>query len=969
MVSDKGFVPRPDELRRLGELLSRVSRGIGGVFLVVGEQGIGKSALLRAGLSDAAAWCRVAWCAADELGQRFSLRLMAECLGEDGRRAVEAGVGGGVTDAAGNTGDLLVGPLFPADPVVAGVERLLAVVERWCAVSPVVLVAEDLQWADDASLLVWQRLSRVVGRLPLVLVGSCRPVPAREEVGRLRRGVAARGGTVVSLGPLLPGQVSELAVGVLGAPAGPQLAGLLSRAGGNPLFVRELVGALVRDDQVLVDGGVAELASESAAARVPVSLVAAIGERLGALPGQVVGVLRRAAVLGQEFSVTDLALVTGWSAGELMGVVEQAVAAEVVAEVGPRLGFRHGLIRQSLYEGIPPHVRVELHLRVAKALAASGAAPERVVAKLAEVPEPVSAEPEAAGDWVGEWLAAALPLVAYRVPEATAELLRRVLGRLPESDARREVLEAGLATVACLLGLDEEVDRTVRRVLARTRDPDRRAEMVWLLGHSLARSGRAGEAAAVVEEALGRRGTSEVWVARLRALHALTLAVASGRAGWATEVAGEALAEAERAGDRLAAGYALHVLAVLGHRRGGLAAVPSRVDRALDVIGDDPQTTDLQLLLLSNRARAMEDLGRQEEAGATIRAALDLAERTGTPWLGTICCAAAEHHFVAGQWDEALAELETASALPGPDYIQTLRHGLVALIAGHRDDRALAAEHLVAVRDEAISTASQRAKAHYLFLARALAAERAGRPGEAMAVLARCLEPGAAEEMPDRYLMLPVLVRVALAAGDSGVAAAAAQAAAAETDREPLTAKTAAAGHCRGLVDGNAVPVLAAAALYHSAGRPFDRAQALEEAAVLLAADGDLLAAREAFDEAVNLYRALGAAQDLRRADARLRRHRIRRVRLGPSAKPGQRWAALTPTETKIAHLVADGRSNPDIAAMLFLSRNTVQTHVSHILAKLGARSRADIIREVVEQRAPTDIEHPRGALPARAVG
>jgi DNA-binding CsgD family transcriptional regulator len=201
------------------------------------------------------------------------------------------------------------------------------------------------------------------------------------------------------------------------------------------------------------------------------------------------------------------------------------------------------------------------------------------------------------------------------------------------------------------------------------------------------------------------------------------------------------------------------------------------------------------------------------------------------------------------------------------------------------------------------------------------------------------------------------------------VAVAAAQAAAAEADRESLTGKTAAAGHCRGLVDGNAVPVLAAAALYRSAGRPFDHAQALEEAAVLLAADRDLLAAREAFDEAVDLYRALGAAWDLRRADARLRGHRIRRVRLGPSAKPDQRWAALTPTETKIAHLVADGRSNPDIAATLFLSRNTVQTHVSHILAKLGARSRADIIREVVEKRAPTDRANPRGALAARAAG
>jgi DNA-binding CsgD family transcriptional regulator len=66
----------------------------------------------------------------------------------------------------------------------------------------------------------------------------------------------------------------------------------------------------------------------------------------------------------------------------------------------------------------------------------------------------------------------------------------------------------------------------------------------------------------------------------------------------------------------------------------------------------------------------------------------------------------------------------------------------------------------------------------------------------------------------------------------------------------------------------------------------------------------------------------------------------------GPHRRhPASGWEALTPTEIRVAYLVADGRSNPDIAGELFLSRNTVQTHVSHILAKLGARSRAEIMR------------------------
>jgi len=98
------------------------------------------------------------------------------------------------------------------------------------------------------------------------------------------------------------------------------------------------------------------------------------------------------------------------------------------------------------------------------------------------------------------------------------------------------------------------------------------------------------------------------------------------------------------------------------------------------------------------------------------------------------------------------------------------------------------------------------------------------------------------------------------------------------------------------------------------------------------------------------LYRGLGAERDLRRADARLRRYGVRRGRSGRRGQPTAGWDALTPTETKIALLVADGRSNPDIATKLFMSRNTVQTHVSHILTKLDARSRIEVARQALQQ-------------------
>jgi DNA-binding CsgD family transcriptional regulator len=319
---------------------------------------------------------------------------------------------------------------------------------------------------------------------------------------------------------------------------------------------------------------------------------------------------------------------------------------------------------------------------------------------------------------------------------------------------------------------------------------------------------------------------------------------------------------------------------------------------------------------------------------------------------GGTLTSAAEDYFEAGQWDDALAELKPAARRLGPDS-RARAHGLIALIAGHRDDRVTADEHLAAAQAEASGRFGKQAASSYLLRARALAAERAGRLDEAVAVLAQILDPGAAAQMRHRYLLLPLLTRLALAVGDNDTAAAAAQAAAQEAAREPAPVKTAAAGHCRGLLNGAPGPLLAAAATYNSAGRPFDRAQALEDAAVLLAGRGDLPAARRALTDAVHLYRELGAAWDVSRADARLRRYGVRRGRsrrASPRPKPVKGWEALTPTETKIAYLVAEGRSNPEIAAELFLSRNTVQTHVSHILAKLGARSRAEIIRQALRQ-------------------
>jgi DNA-binding CsgD family transcriptional regulator len=138
-------------------------------------------------------------------------------------------------------------------------------------------------------------------------------------------------------------------------------------------------------------------------------------------------------------------------------------------------------------------------------------------------------------------------------------------------------------------------------------------------------------------------------------------------------------------------------------------------------------------------------------------------------------------------------------------------------------------------------------------------------------------------------------------------------------------------------------------AYYRTVRRPLALGQALEDLAVAHAQHGDATAARVALREASECYADLGADWDILRADTRLRTYGVRRSRAG-KRRPATGWAALTPTEIKVARLVAEGLSNPEIGTRLFLSRNTVQTHVASILAKLQIHSRVGIAAEVARQ-------------------
>lgn len=170
-----GLVGRAGDLAHLHRSLAEVTTGQGRVLWIEGEPGIGKSALLATGLASAGrVGCRVLWAGADESLARFPLWIMVDAL-----RGVAETERSQLTALL--RGDASTG-LASNDATLAAAERLVEFIERWCTASPVLLVVDDLQWADEVSLAVWGRLRRLVSQLPLLLVGACRPVPRRPEV-------------------------------------------------------------------------------------------------------------------------------------------------------------------------------------------------------------------------------------------------------------------------------------------------------------------------------------------------------------------------------------------------------------------------------------------------------------------------------------------------------------------------------------------------------------------------------------------------------------------------------------------------------------------------------------------------------------------------------------------------------------------------------------------------------------------
>jgi len=925
------LVGRDSEIALLTGLINEVARGRGSSVLIEGEPGIGKSALVRTAVAQAPeAGCQVFWGAGDELGQQLSLLPFLDALrvresSPNPRRDTIVRLLRGEVGADRGT-----------DVPAMLAEQLLALVTEQCAVQPTILVIDDLQWADQASVILWRRLARSARQAPLLLIGTLRPVPQREDLLALRRVVddAAR----LQLTGLTGAAVADLVAAVAGGRPGGSLLRLAEGAAGNPLYLTELVAALTRGSSLTItEAGTAELAGGSA----PGSLSAAIADRLGFVAGPVREVLRAAALLGVDFAVPDLAIVLGRGVPDLIPAVDEACAAGVLAESGHGLGFRHPLIRAALYDEMPAPVRTAWHRDAGRALAEAGAPPDRVARQMLRAVGGLGGATEPMDEWMLDWLARTADQLIGQAPGVAAELLARAVARSPAGSGRHDWLASRLADAHYRIGDLMEAERVANRALEHAAEPDLLVDLHWTLAQCRMKAGSSAESLATLDRALASPGISARHRARLLVLAARTHSTL-GEAEKADQVAADALAAAAEAGDNWAMGWALHVLMLVTAAQGRMTDTLPLLDRALAVTESDPSLTDLRLLLQINKAVILGYLDQYEQAFTAAGEARHLADQAGTAMRAHAHGALGQLLFQTGRWDEALAEVQILPENMKEPSAACCDLGIAAVICFHRGEIGAARDHLAAAVPHAKRLGHRLISS--MALARSLDHEHDGALSEALAALTEAFDGDTGDdEIED---LLTDAVRLAAETGDLSTAQALADRAETLAAKSEIPHRQANALYCRGLLDHDGARLLTAAERYEEAGRPLPRAKALEAAAGYFVDADDRGQARAAFTTAVEVYTTLAAAVDAARLQAAFRAHGIRR---GPHAKHRRAqsgWDSLTATEIKIAAFVEEGLSNPEIAARLLLSRRTVATHVSHILKKLNVNSRIDIARE-----------------------
>jgi DNA-binding CsgD family transcriptional regulator len=307
----------------------------------------------------------------------------------------------------------------------------------------------------------------------------------------------------------------------------------------------------------------------------------------------------------------------------------------------------------------------------------------------------------------------------------------------------------------------------------------------------------------------------------------------------------------------------------------------------------------------------------------------------------------AEARFLAGAWDDAVAEIEAGLAMAnarGQRILVGQSLAYQAIIAEARGDHGAAR---AALRDVEAQLDSRHPPVFFEMVAYAssLSAEAEDDQDTAFRRLLPAWEYDAGHDSRyyHRYLG-PALVRLALTREDRSTAERVSQMVTTAATLAPeVPSVQSAALRCRGLVRSDAACLLEAVALARGSGRVIDHAGACEDAAQVLADLGRTAEAKDLLIEAIEVYESLDARAWVARAEAGLRRLGVRRGTRGPRRTAASGWESLTETQRDVSILVADGLTNREVARRLHISPHTVNTHLRHVFQKLHVSNRAGL--------------------------
>jgi DNA-binding CsgD family transcriptional regulator len=916
-VDSRSLVGREPELRALVATLGRIARGAAEIVMVEAGAGLGKTRLLREVLLQAA--------------ERRFVVLHVECEAEQGQVpfAAAATAFGGLASSSDASRRRLAaafsGHLESADPEqrFRAADVAVAFLEGLLQRSPVLFVLDDFQNADSGTRLVLRRAAAALTDRRLLIILARRP----SGIGHVEAeiGLAAR----LELRPLDRAAVARLAAELVKCRPGPRLLRELDACGGNPLLVIELVRQLDWEGLLRTTDGVAEVTASSSGAGV------VLGRRLDSLPETVAQLLALAAVLGQTFSVGELAALSGRSTGDLVGSLSAATAAGLLVERAHALAFSHALLHEVTHARIPAPVRVELHREAAQVLEGRGASAGRIARHLAEVADRNDVQ-------AADWLQAAGREVLTRAPEEAADLFSRALALIPSEDPRLGDFCADLAEALSWCGRLEDSVAAAERALGSGLGQEREVGLRVHLARSLRWQGRPGKA---YEQAIGAASDSRELLAEAALAAVFSQRVEEGRA-----LARQVLEKEE---GKLADCNALSAYCFGSFFSCHWSDAVSAGARAV-ALGE---TADEVMAVAQPRlyyGHVLTVCCRYAEAEEQLQTGLREAEREGRRWQEPFY-----HHYLArkrwlnGEWDDAIAEDEAAAAAA-----EDIARWSSALMAGPaqaisiRLHRGILSDTAAVLSEYGAPPAGGSPTGGTLTdWQLGLVLEAEGRPDAALDVLIplwrRNLESGLLVELRQAG---PDLMRIALASNRRDAAEFALPVMEEIRRRAQHPLADAAWLHTLALWEASLEPCLRAVSLLESLGRPLELANTCESAARLAKAAGAGEEAAALAFRAEEIYERLGAALDVSRVRSFLRGLGRRPAGRGRRPRSRSGWASLTESELRVARLVPEGLSNPEIAERLFISRRTVETHLKHVYAKLGLASRVQLAAELARR-------------------